>query len=598
MISSNKTKMPSQQLDLGLEAPSLERKLQLDLINLHSKAIMRMPYAPLITVIVIGFLVYRHIPTPELLVWIAVTMATELFRVAYAKKIHHYSGVIKPQPVILRLTLLLLLCGASIGVGIAYFLTKLPIADQALLNMAAFIMPIISAPAAIFSMLNGYALMIIAPTAGSWAILHPEEMIPLVFLTIVYFIFIHSLSEDRMKIFKRSILMLSEHDRIVNDLEQRNADVLKAIEKAEQSAQARSRVLAAASHDLRQPLHALSVYSAVLLSNPEPETLSEVAGNIDRLVRVLGGLLHGLLDLSRLSSDYYVPERQRISLDRLAAEVCNEFDANARHKHIKLVRNLGHVRLFDDKVGIARIIRNLLDNALKYTEQGEVRVETFQNGDTASLIITDSGKGIPMDEQIRIFEEFYQLDNPGRDLGKGIGLGLTIVQRLCELIGAEISLISKHGIGSTFKLVFHSVLHESADRPAPQEVGNVCLRNKRIYVVDDEIDILNSTRSLLKTWHVQVETAQTVKFTEDLFQRSGAPDLLMIDLRLGDEEHGAELAGRLQEVYGKFPVLVVTGETASAALQQTNAKAYPILQKPISADVLYDALCLALEPYQ
>jgi DNA-binding NtrC family response regulator len=97
---------------------------------------------------------------------------------------------------------------------------------------------------------------------------------------------------------------------------------------------------------------------------------------------------------------------------------------------------------------------------------------------------------------------------------------------------------------------------------------------------------------------VQVETSQTVKLTEEIFKRLGAPDLLIIDLRLGDEEHGAELASRLQALYGKFPVLVVTGETASAALQQTNAKGYPILQKPITADVLYDAVCIALEPEQ
>jgi signal transduction histidine kinase len=596
VISSNQTNSATQLQATCLEASSLDKQLQLELIKFHIKVIIKMPSALLFAVFTIGLLVYDRVPSQALFAWGIITMLTEFFRVAFARKIYKFPGVINPQPIILRLTLLSVISGASIGLGIAAFLPKLSVIDQSLLCITAFIIPIAYAPATVITILAGYSLMILAPTACGWSILHPEQSLPIVLLTTLYFLFTLSLSADRMKLFRRSLIMLSEHDRIVNDLEQRNADVLKAIEKAEQSAQARSRVLAAASHDLRQPLHALSVYSAVLLSNPEPDTLSEVAGNIDRLVRVLGGLLHGLLDLSRLSSDYYVPERQRISLDRLAAEVCNEFDSNARDKQIKLVRNLGHVRLFDDKVGIARIIRNLLDNALKYTEQGEVRVETYQNGDTATLIIADTGKGIPIDEQNRIFEEFYQLDNPGRDLGKGIGLGLTIVQRLCELIGAEISLVSEHGAGSKFQLIFHSVLHESADRPPPQEVGNVCLRNKRIYVVDDEIDILNSTRSLLKAWHVQVETAQKVTLTEGLFKRLGAPDLLIIDLRLGDEEHGAELASRLQEVYGKFPVLVVTGETASAALQQTNAKAYPILQKPISADVFYDAVCLALQP--
>ena len=559
---------------------------------------MKTPLALLIAIMGVGYLVYHHISAHVLFAWAAYTMATELFLVAYARKILRYPGDIKPQPIILRLTLLSLLSGAGIGLGIAAFLPELPLMDQTLLCITAFLIPTIYAPTSVFSPLSGYLLMILAPAAYSWTLLHPEHSIPVTLLITAYFLFILRLSKDRMQLLSRSIIMCSEHDRIVNDLEIRNADVLKAIEKAEQSAQARSRVLAAASHDLRQPLHALSVYSAVLLASPEPETLAEVASNIDRLVRVLGSLLHGLLDLSRLSSDYYVPERQRISLDRLAAEVCIEFDSNARNKQIKLVRNLGHVRLFDDKLGIARIIRNLIDNALKYTELGEVRVETYQNGGTATLIIDDTGKGIPTDEQIRIFEEFYQLDNPGRELGRGIGLGLTIVQRLCELIGAKISLVSEHGVGSTFKLEFRSVLHESADRPAPQEVGNISLRNKRIYIVDDEIDILNSTRSLLKLWHVEVKTAQTVKLTKELFIQFGVPDLLIIDLRLGDKEHGAELASRLQEHYGKFPVLVVTGETASAALQQTNAKGYPILQKPISADVLYDAVCIALEPNQ
>jgi signal transduction histidine kinase len=117
----------------------------------------------------------------------------------------------------------------------------------------------------------------------------------------------------------------------------------------------------------------------VLNSNPSQETLPKVASSIDRLVRVLGDLLHGLLDLSRLSTDYYVPEKQRVSLERLVGDICNEYEADAKNKRLRLIRNLQPIRLFDDPVAIDRITRNLLDNALKYTDQGEIRVLTRLN---------------------------------------------------------------------------------------------------------------------------------------------------------------------------------------------------------------------------
>ena len=214
-------------------------------------------------------------------------------------------------------------------------------------------------------------------------------------------------------------------------------------------AQARARVLAAASHDLRQPLHALSVYSAVLASKPAPDLLNEVSANIDQIVRSLGNLLNGLLDLSRLSAGYYVPEHQEVDLERLIAGVCNEFQHPAGQKSLAVIQELDPVRVLGDPVAIGRITRNLIDNAIKYTEQGNVRValhtELAGDASLAVLTVTDTGKGIPASEHSRIFEEFYQLDNPGRDRSRGVGLGLAIVQRLCELIGAQISVVSVVG---------------------------------------------------------------------------------------------------------------------------------------------------------
>ncbi len=145
---------------------------------------------------------------------------------------------------------------------------------------------------------------------------------------------------DNEKLVLRSIIIRHERDRVVKDLEQRNADVRDAMTKAEQSAQARARVLAAASHDLRQPLHALSVYSAILAANPTPDTLREVGHDIDQIVRSLGSLLGGLLDLSRLSTGYYVPDKKVFSLDEIVNSLCGELQLMAVAKQLTLRRIL------------------------------------------------------------------------------------------------------------------------------------------------------------------------------------------------------------------------------------------------------------------
>jgi CheY-like chemotaxis protein/two-component sensor histidine kinase len=350
-------------------------------------------------------------------------------------------------------------------------------------------------------------------------------------------------------------------------------------------------VLAAASHDLRQPLHALSVYSAVLASKPAPDLLNEVSVNIDQIVRALGNLLNGLLDLSRLSAGNYVPEHQQLTMDTLIAGVCAEYNQAAAQKDLALVQDLKPVRVMGDPVALGRIARNLIDNAIKYTDAGQVRVYTgvdySQPLPQAVLSVTDTGKGIPAAEQAKIFEEFYQLDNPGRDRSKGVGLGLAIVQRLCELIGAKIQVESRLGEGTEFRVSMPAALGAAVSRPEQDSAASsVSLEGRRIYVVDDERDIRTSMRALLGVWGVQAWTADSVQDADALFAANGPPDLLIVDLRLADEEHGSHLADRLQKRHGDFPVLIITGETASDALREAHDSGYTLLQKPIAAEVL------------
>ncbi|MDM0073472.1 ATP-binding protein [Variovorax sp. J2P1-59] len=384
------------------------------------------------------------------------------------------------------------------------------------------------------------------------------------------------------------------------DIERLNGALRAAVERAERESAARARVLASASHDLRQPLHALSIYSAVLSADPGPETLREVGGHIDQIARSLGALLHGLLDLSQLSqlsSGHYVPAHHTVALDEMCRSLCSEFQAAADAKGLQLAWDLAPVVWSGDTLALARVMRNLLDNAIKYTASGGVTLRLARERDCAVLAVKDSGEGIHPDALPRIFEEFFQVGNQGRDRSQGVGLGLAIVRRLVELAGGEITAQSRPGGGSTFTVRVPGI--EDVHGPTSAPAGSTAGRDAqplaaRIYVLDDETDILQGMSMLLGSWGCDTFVAAGAEETERLFVSFGRPDLMIADLRLGGPESGVELVERLQATYGRFPVLVATGETASKALRGAKRAGWPLLHKPIASEVLRAAVEQAL----
>lgn len=580
---------------------ALKREVQIELVGLHAQALLRMPWVQGGLVLGIAVIVVDYVNPRAFAAWGLATIAVETLRSRYAARVLRLGSGVDPVRVHAIFVALAALAGAAIAVGAVWLLPQLPILHQALFGVIVLTIPAAGVAVAQSSrfMVGAYALAILAPSATMWGLLHRSQFLGVEVLSGLLWVVLVLVAADAEKLLLRSVTIRYERDRLVRDLEQRNADVRTAMTKAEQSAETRARVLATASHDLRQPLHALSVYSAVLAAHPAPETLSEVSQNIDQIVRALGNLLNGLLDLSRLSAGYYVPERQRVQLDRLVGEVCAEYDRVASSKGIALGRHLDPIVLIGDPVAISRIARNLIDNAIKYTDVGDVSVATRLErlGDTSVAVVTvsDTGKGIPAAEQGRIFEEFYQVDNPGRDRSRGVGLGLAIVQRLCELIQATVRVESVEGEGTCFEVRIPASGTEST---APEQIASgapaISLEGRKIYVIDDEADILKSTSTLLRIWGIDVMTAESIPGANAVFETHGPPDLMIVDLRLGGAEHGAQLAARLQRKYGRFPVLITTGETSSAALREANERSYALLQKPIAPEDLRRAILGAI----
>jgi two-component system, sensor histidine kinase len=578
-----------------------EREILAELVGLHTRALLRMPWIQALLVLGLGLLIFSYVKPLSFCAWGALTIGVEIARARFAVRVLRRGTVADPKRVHAIYVCLGAAAGGAIGAGAVAFLPDLPTMHQALFCIVLFAIPAAGVAVSQSSryVLGAYALCLLIPSAITWVRLNPSQATGVFALVTLFCMVLIMVAADSEKLLLRSVAIRYERDRLVRDLEQRNSDVSAAMAQAEHSAQARARVLAAASHDLRQPLHALSVYSAVLAARPAPETLGEVSQNIELIVRALGDLLNGLLDLSRLSAGNYVPEQQVLGLERLIADVCSEYERSAAQKGLVLRHELAPIRLLGDPVAISRVVRNLIDNAIKYTDVGEVRVAMhLERGGPkpfAVLSVTDTGKGIPVAEQGRIFEEFYQLDNPGRDRGQGVGLGLAIVQRLCELIGATVSVQSVVGQGTCFRV---SIPADPVESPLPMSATpaalEASLQGLRVYVVDDERDILKSMRSLLSLWGMGVHTAESSDATDRLFENYGPPDLMIVDLRLGEGEHGASLADRLQQTHGPFPVLIITGETASDALRQANERNYTLLQKPIAPDVLRRAIAAAV----
>jgi two-component system, sensor histidine kinase len=581
------------------EAP--DREMLIELVRLHAHALLRMPWVQTLLMAGIWLFIHDFVPIPMFLTWAALTIGVETCRASYASHILGRGNSIDPKRVHAGFVALAALAGAAIGAGAIAFLPRLPILHEALFGAILFAVPAAGVAVSQSSryILGAYAICILFPASTQWGLLHPSQSVALGALTVLFCAVLILVAADGEKLLLRSVQIRHERDRLVRDLEQRNADVQVAVGQAQQSAQARARVLAAASHDLRQPLHALSVYSAVLAARPAPEVLSEVSQNIDQIVRSLGSLLNGLLDLSRLSSGYYVPEHQNVALDRLLLDVCAEYKQPAAQKGLSLTVRTAPIRLLGDPVALGRIARNLIDNAIKYTDKGEIRVTAYLGGaedaPVAVLSVADTGKGIPESEHTRIFEEFYQLDNPGRDRSRGVGLGLAIVQRLCELVHARIEVDSVVGAGTCFRIMLPDPLPQGPVTEHPHSLATEeSLQGKRVYVIDDELDILKSMRTLLGVWGIETLTADCAGAANAVFEKHGPPDLLIVDFRLRDEEHGARLAKRLQREHGNFPVLIITGETSADALRQASDSGLTLLQKPIAAEVLRRAIAAAV----
>ena len=362
---------------------------------------------------------------------------------------------------------------------------------------------------------------------------------------------------------------------------------------------ARSRFLAAASHDLRQPLHTLSLYSAALKLHAPDGATGEIAIHINKALASLSALVDSLLDISKLDAGAVQPDPQNVSLKTLIERIEAEYRPLANGKGLEFHVAAADLLVETDPVLLERLMRNLVDNAFKYTAAGNVALGAELEAGKVRISVCDTGPGIPAAERERIFEEFYQIGNPERDRVQGLGLGLAIVQRLAHLLGLELTLESEPGHGSTFTVTVPPATERRASPrapAAPDEATPRVLDGARILVIDDEPDVRASMRTLLEQLGCRVAVCGGYAEAERMLDQDGLEDvhLIVSDFRLRQHESGIDTVRRLRERLGSVPALLVSGDTAPERLREAQSSGLPLLHKPVSADKLMEAMLAAL----
>ncbi len=336
---------------------------------------------------------------------------------------------------------------------------------------------------------------------------------------------------------------------------------------------------------MRQPLHALGLFVQALAETPLTARERQVIGNIRRSVDVMEELFNALLDISRLDAGVVQPKIATVPLSSVFERLRFEYTQIARQKRLQLVVKKTSVFVKTDPSLLARLIRNLLSNALRYTQSGRVVLGCRRCGTSIRIEVWDTGIGIPADRRQEIFREFHQLDNPERDRRKGLGLGLAIVERLAKLLDYPVAVRSVEGRGSVFAITLPRGASED-HRPVDSapEAAAFDLADTLILVIDDETAVQEGMAALLRKWQCDVLTAGSgEEMKAKLAEVQRLPDLIVSDFRLRGAENGIQVVEMLRNEFNvEIPALLVTGDTAPDRLRDAEACGLPILHKPLN----------------
>lgn len=388
---------------------------------------------------------------------------------------------------------------------------------------------------------------------------------------------------------------MDEAETAREEAELAREEALLAKDAAERADLAKSKFLAAASHDLRQPVQSLFFFGYSLAQSLRDHPAAPLMNSMQEAMNGLLLLLDSLLDVSRLDAGVVTPNLADMALEPMFERLSIEYGPRANEVGLRFRHVPTSLCTYSDPVLLERVLRNFIENALRYTEHGSILTGCRKRGDQIEIMVMDSGIGIPSSQLDNIFEEFTQLANPERDRRKGLGLGLAVVRRLSSLLNHPVKVRSRPGQGSAFSMLVPMIGTHSMSARSQLEVGDYASNRGLVAVVEDEPIILLSIRSMLEDWGYQVVAApNAVEAVAALSKLNRPPDMIVADYRLRDGKTGLEAIHLIQRHCGEqVSAMVLTGDTDPERIAEVQRSGYQLLHKPISPATLRRALVLA-----
>jgi two-component system, sensor histidine kinase len=529
-------------------------------------------------------------------IWFAVMTVCQVGRSAYLIRLHRGGGLTSAQ-MLQRMALLLTLLGALHAVQV----------------VLVFLQPAGTARYVLTMILVGNAAGAVSPAAGHlrsyvwWAAVYGGTLVLcwllqgtgegaaiaalILFLFGVLTMYVRDAGATLTK-----MVALSESLRMERD-------------RAQRASEAKTRFFAAASHDLRQPLTALSFHAATVQAVAAlggNDTLGSVGRGIRRALEDSRALLDSLLEVSQLDAGVIRANPGRVAVDALLASVRETFEPQAQQRGLVLQCASGArgqaAQAWTDPLLLQRIVQNLVANAIKFTEKGGVHLSVAPAPGGGMVIrVRDTGPGIPLEAQETVFEEFFQLGNAERNRAQGLGLGLAIVRRLADLIGAQVRLHSRPGQGSVFEVwVPAADPGEAADAagaagaPLATAVTPEWRSAGRVLIVDDERQVREALSGLLVTLGWEVTAVPDQEGALAAWKEGFAPHAIVVDFRLGEGATGLDALEALRRAGCAAPAWMVTGDTAPERIAAAHAAGIPVIYKPVDGMKLAGLLRTAL----
>ncbi|HSG66968.1 MAG TPA: PAS domain S-box protein [Gammaproteobacteria bacterium] len=366
------------------------------------------------------------------------------------------------------------------------------------------------------------------------------------------------------------------------------AELERSKEIAETATATKSRFLAAASHDLRQPLQSLGMYLKVLNKLVEEPKAIEVCDKMQQSLDVMGELLEALLDISRLDSGSIKPQKIDFHTQTIFDQLAANSEPQARGKNLSLTCVGEDCVVHSDPALLQRIVDNFVGNAIRYTDTGSIEVSCERRSDHARIEVRDTGVGIPASALDSIFEEYFQLDNPVRDRRKGLGLGLSIVRHIARLLGHRLDVRSIPGEGSVFavEVPLGEILETEAETSLCEERVMQRTSPPVVLLVDDDAAIVDATTMLLSVSGFEVRSALDGASALAQLADGLRPDVLISDFRLPGL-NGVELVRRVRKTMTEdVPTVILTGDTSAKEIESANLPNCAVMRKPVDTDKL------------